>query len=123
MRAGTMKFFERASHPTETVMMRNFSMSGKIHIAGVVVHARPQLLQSVREAIAALDSVEVHGASAEGKLAVTVETESPAEVLSRIDTIQQIEGVLSAAIVYEHSEEIESLTEEISNESHAPGIY
>lgn len=98
-------------------------MSSEIHVAGIVVHARPQRLQSVRDAIAALASVEVHGASAEGKLVVTIESATPAEVLSRIDAIHQIEGVLSAVIVYHHSEDYDSMNEEISHENHAPGIY
>lgn len=98
-------------------------MSSEIHLAGIVVQARPQRLQSVRDAIAALASVEVHGTSAEGKLVVTVETANPTEILSRIDAIRDIEGVLSAAIVYQHSEDLDSMNEEISYESHAQGIH
>lgn len=95
-----------------------------MHIAGIVVHANPQRLQNIREAIAALARVvEVHGASAQGKIVLTVEASTAAEILRWIDAIHQIEGVFSAAIVYQHSEDLDSMNEEISYESHAQGIH
>jgi nitrate reductase NapD len=95
----------------------------EVHIAGIVVHANPQRLQNIREAIAALARVEVHGASAQGKIVLTVEAPTAAEILRWIDAIHQIEGVFSAAIVYQHSEDLDSMNEEISYESHAQGIH
>ena len=91
----------------------DFPASREIHVAGIVVYVHPQRLQATKDAIAALPSLEVHGASPNGKLVVTIETGAAAETLSAIETVQKIDGVLSAVVVYQHSEELESMDEEV----------
>jgi periplasmic nitrate reductase NapD len=104
-------------------MAAEFPITREVHVAGVVVHVDPQRLQKIQDAITGLSSVAVHGASAEGKLVVTIETANAAEILSRIEAIHAIAGVFSAAIVYQHSEDCDSMNEEISHDSHAQGIH
>jgi len=107
----------------KNVIIAEFRVSGELHIAGIVVHANPLRLESVRDAIAALPSLEIHGANAQGKIVLTVEAPSAADVLHLLDAIHCIEGVVAAFIVYQHSEDSDSMNEEISHDNHAPGIY
>ncbi len=75
-------------------------MSAEIHISSLVVHGRPEGLESIETAIDGLTGAEVHGASSQGKLVVTLETVSEGEMLTRIDAINRIEGVLSVALIF-----------------------
>ena len=75
-------------------------MSAEIHISSLVVHARPEGLESIETTIGSLGGAEVHGASAQGKLVVTLETVNEGEMLTRIDAINRIEGVLSVSLIY-----------------------
>ncbi len=80
-------------------------MSAEIHISSLVVHARPEGMKSIETTIGGLGGAEVHGASAQGKLVVTLETASDDEMLTQIDTINRIEGVLSVALIYHQVED------------------
>ncbi len=75
-------------------------MSAEVHISSLVVHGRPEGLESIETAIGGLTGAEVHGASSQGKLVVTLETVSEGEMLTRIDAINRIEGVLSVALIF-----------------------
>ncbi len=75
-------------------------MSTEIHISSLVVHARPEGMESIETTIGSLGGAEVHGASAQGKLVVTLETISEGEMLTQIDAINRIEGVLSVSLIY-----------------------
>jgi nitrate reductase NapD len=77
--------------------------AGEEHISSVVVHCRHEKLAAVRAALAALDGVEIHAESG-GKLVVTIETASDAAIASRLDAIQTLDGVLSAALVFHYFE-------------------
>lgn len=79
-------------------------MSTEIHISSLVVHARPEGLEAIETAIGDLAGAEVHGVSAQGKLVVTLETVSEGEMLTRINTIDRIAGVLSVALIYHQVE-------------------
>ena len=80
-------------------------MSTEIHISSLVVHARPEGIKSIEVAIGALEGAEVHGVSEQGKLVVTLETINEGEMLTRIEAINQIAGVLSVALVFHQVEE------------------
>ena len=94
-------------------------MSAELHIAGVVVHAYPQSMQRVAAAIEGVSSAEVCATSNDGKLVVTLEASTAHEITTRIDQIQQFEGVLSASLVYQHSESFEAMMEEVTHEDHS----
>ncbi len=80
-------------------------MSAEIHISSLVAHARPEGLESIETTIGSLEGAEVHGASAQGKLVVTLETVNEGEMLTRIDAINRIEGVLSVSLIYHQVED------------------
>ena len=98
-------------------------MSDEIHIAGVVVHALPQAVEAVRDAIARMPGADVHGASRDGKLVVTLEASSAREIAGCIDQIQQLSPVLSASLVYQHNEPREAMMEEIRYEDDETRIH
>jgi nitrate reductase NapD len=90
------------------------------HIAGVAIHVRPERLEAVRQAIALMSGAEVHGISAEGKMVVTLEAPTPRAIVAQLELLHQMEGVLSAALVYQHGEEASAMQEEIADGLHAP---
>jgi nitrate reductase NapD len=75
-------------------------MPAELHVTSLAVHARPQRLAAVAEAIRALPGAELHASSPQGKLVVTLETPGEGEVLARLEVIRALEGVLSAHLVY-----------------------
>lgn len=88
---------------------------GELHIASLVVHAAPSRLDSIAEAIAALPGAQVHAASASGKLVVTMEASTAAEITAAIAGIQRLDGVLSATLVYQCADSLDAMNEEISD--------
>ena len=88
-------------------------MPKEVHISSLVVHAAPKRLQRVEEAIAMMPGARVHGSSPNGKLVVTLDADSADEMLARVGAIQRTDGVLSAALVYQFSDTVEAMNEEI----------
>jgi nitrate reductase NapD len=81
----------------------------EIHISSMVVHARPDRLQSVKNKIAALPGAEIHGESENGKLVVVLETQNQGYITDVIEKINNFEHVLSTALVYHQIEQLDSL--------------
>jgi len=86
-----------------------------IHIASLVVHALPLHVQEVIAVIGALPGAQVHAASAAGKLVVTLEADSDGAMLDHIATIQRLDGVLTAALVYQCAESRAAMEEEVAD--------
>lgn len=84
------------------------------HIAGIVVHAMPGQLARVRAAIDGITGAEIHAASDAGKLVVTIEAPTSRAIAAHLTYLHQLDGVLSAALVYQHNEDAEAMTEEIA---------
>ena len=70
------------------------------HVTSLLVHARPTAMDSVRDAILLLPGAEVPIADPSGKMVVTMETASQAEVAEGLTRISLLDGVLSATLVY-----------------------
>ena len=75
-----------------------------MHIAGVVVRTRPASIEAVQRRIGLLAGAEVHAASPDGRLVVTVEGDDRGKVADMIYQLDRLEGVLSASMAYEHSD-------------------
>ncbi len=84
-----------------------------MNVCSLVVHARREHLETVRVRLGALPGVEVHGASDTGKLVVTVENDDRRALSETVMGMNNVEGVLSAALVYEYNEREDS-SEEVS---------
>jgi nitrate reductase NapD len=75
-------------------------MDEALHIASLVVHARPELFDAVKANLRLLEGVELHQESAAGKLVVVLEAVHENQILQRIDQINNLPGVLNAALIY-----------------------
>ena len=93
-------------------------MSAELHIAGIVVHAYPHSVRRIAATVAGLHGAEVHAASPDGKMVVTLEAPSARAIAACMDDIQRLDGVLSASLVYQHNEALEAMMEELSHEDH-----
>ena len=88
-------------------------MQEELHITSLVVHAAPSRVAKVSAQIATMPGAEVHAVSETGKLVVTIEASSRGSVMDAVTAIQCIDGVLSAALVYQHADSLESMNEEV----------
>jgi periplasmic nitrate reductase NapD len=95
----------------------------ELHIAGIVVHAKSDRLESVRLAIGRIPAAEIHAVTVQGKLVVTLEGGHTAELAAQLSTIHALPGVYGAALVYQHHETIDSLNEESTDEAQPPRVY
>lgn len=75
-----------------------------MNISGIVVHASPGKIDRVRAQLEKIPGVEVHAASTEGKMVVTIEKPDDREITEIFDEIGKTSGVLSTAMVYHHFE-------------------
>jgi nitrate reductase NapD len=83
----------------------------ELHIAGVVVHARPPQLSAVRAAVSRLPGACVHGDSPQGKLVVTLEADGADPLLATLRRIQALHGVVSASLVYQCADSLDAMNE------------
>lgn len=90
-------------------------MSEELHIASLVVHSTPKRLQRVCEAVSAVQGACIHATSPAGKLVVTLEASSAEEMASLVSGIQRVDGVLSAALVYQCADSLAAMNEELSD--------
>ena len=81
------------------------------HISSAVVRCRPADMMRLASEIDAMDGAEtVHGE--QGKLIVILEGPTSGAIGELLTRINLMEGVISAAMVYEQIEPVESLGEE-----------
>lgn len=82
-----------------------------MNISGVLVYVSKKQANSVSNQLSAFDGVEVH-AIEDGKLVVTVENKNVNALADQVMQFQDIAGVMSVAMVYQHNEDDESLDAE-----------
>ncbi|MCC6659222.1 MAG: chaperone NapD [Rhodocyclaceae bacterium] len=75
-----------------------------MNISSIIVHAQPTELASVRGSLEQIPGVEVHAATDDGKLVVTIETDTDGETARTFDRINVMDGVMSAAMVFHQFE-------------------
>ena len=75
-----------------------------VHICSLVVHAWPESLDAVADAVARMPGAELHARDPVGKLIVTLETETEHEIVGRMNAIGDIQGVLSTSLIFHHHE-------------------
>lgn len=84
------------------------------NICGVLIHVKNNYTEQVKKNLLSRAGVEVHEMTPEGRLIVTIEGESSAYVADTLTGFYKIEGVLSASMVYQFSDAIAAIEEEIS---------
>ena len=75
-----------------------------MNISSLVVHVRPEQAAAAQAVLGALPGVEVHAASDDGRLVVTVEADSDAASTDTHARIAAVPGVMSASLVYHQFE-------------------
>ena len=80
----------------------------ELHISSMVVHAKSEHLAGVKKGIEQLSGTEIHGESDSGKLVVVLETQDQGYITDTIEKINNLEHVLSTALVYHHIEQLDS---------------
>ena len=73
-------------------------------VCGVLVRTWPETAEGVAARLVALDGVEVHSIEPDGRLIVTVEGDDGDAVGERVLELHRTAGVLSALLVYQHTE-------------------
>lgn len=76
-----------------------------MNISGMVIHALPENAVALQKQMAALAGVEIHSVQQDGRMVITIEDSpktAPAETLMRV---QNLPGVLSAAMIYNYCDE------------------
>ncbi|MCP3687872.1 MAG: chaperone NapD [Gammaproteobacteria bacterium] len=76
-----------------------------MNICGILVHAHPDGFDAVKKRLLSVKGVEVHGMSDEGRVVVTLEEENEDTMAESLLTVQRLEGVISASMIYHHNEE------------------
>lgn len=76
-----------------------------MNISGVIVHARRERLADVEAQLRQIAGVEVHASTQDGRLIVTVEDDDDRILADNVMNLQNVPGVLSAAMVYHQFEE------------------
>jgi len=74
------------------------------NVCGVLVHAHNNQLEQVKKLLEQQDGVEVHAVTDNGRLVVTVEHDKRKTVGDRIMGFYELPGVLSAAMIYQYSD-------------------
>lgn len=90
----------------------------EVHIAGLVVQARPGDAQAVAAALSRLPGTELRAAEG-GRLVVVCEGGSGGEILDLIARMRDLPGVLNVALAYQHAESAAAM-EEIVHEPDSP---
>jgi len=75
-----------------------------INICGMLVHAHPDNTEQVKHRLTQFDGVEIHEVTVDGRLIVTIDQPDHHAMADTINLINGAEGVLSAAMVYQHQE-------------------
>jgi nitrate reductase NapD len=75
-----------------------------MYIAGIIVHTKKENIDRVEQAILAMGSAEIHGID-RGRIVVTVESDDYRITSDKVLELHEIDGVLSAVLVYQHGEE------------------
>ncbi|MFM0326841.1 chaperone NapD [Caballeronia glebae] len=99
------------------------NQSCEFHIAGVVVYGRIEALQRIERALAALPGAQVHGSSPDGKIVLTLESDRSSCVAEQLQAVQSIPDVISTALVYQHHEATDPLTEDIVDDTDSSRVH
>ena len=76
-----------------------------MNICGCLVHAAPEMAESVLDAMRAKDGVEIHAQTEDGRFVVVVEDTEARYASETIMDLHQIPGVISLTLTYHHFEE------------------
>ncbi|PKQ10489.1 MAG: nitrate reductase [Alphaproteobacteria bacterium HGW-Alphaproteobacteria-1] len=77
-----------------------------MNICGCLVHVAPDAMPEARPLIEAMEGVEIHAQTEDGRLVVVVEDIGEHRASDTIMAMHQVPGVLSLTINYHHFEDL-----------------
>jgi nitrate reductase NapD len=86
-------------------------MNEEYHISSAVVLCQPDRIKEVIDQISDLDGLEVHGFNPEGKIVVSIESQTRNNIVTTLEDIGKLEAVLSSNLVFH---QFEPANEEVS---------
>lgn len=89
-------------------MTKKNEASETISICGVMAQALPEKMDDVKSLLLEIPGLEIHAVSNDGKMVITVESDNYKDTGRHISTLQKVKGVLSASMIYQHTEELEA---------------
>ena len=75
-----------------------------MNISSAIVYAKSEHDQALRTLLSQLAGVEVHARTDDGKMIITIETESDRSAVAIYEDIERMEGVLSVAMIFQQTE-------------------
>lgn len=75
-----------------------------VHISSILVCPRPGAKDAISARLGYMTGIEVHGASTEGKLVVTIETSDDEAMVDAVENISRMADVLSVSMVFHQQE-------------------
>jgi len=75
-----------------------------MNISSAIVYSRPDQERALRTLLATLTGVEVHAASVDGKLVISIEADNDREAVTTYEAIERLPGVLSVAMIFQQTE-------------------
>ena len=92
-------------------------------LSSCVVRCNPQDLEAVKKRVEESGVCDIHIVDEKGYIIVTIEGENVKEEIDKLKTLQFLEGVLGAEMVYSYSEEeLEALREDLEVQDPVPEI-
>lgn len=80
------------------------SESHPLNISSAIVYARPGTDAVLRERLTQVQGVEVHAASEDGKIIVTIEAENDRAAIDVYEALGRIDDVLNVAMIFQQTE-------------------
>ncbi len=84
-----------------------------VHIAGMLIHAKPEALEAAMSVLRDCGAAEIHPTGLVGKLAVVLECAHEREIADCIEQVQAISGVISVSMTSHYIEEAAALAAEM----------
>jgi len=94
-----------------------------MNISSCVIRCNPKDLKDVKKRVEEANVCDIHIVDEKGYIIVTIEGEGIEEEIEKLKTLQFLEGVLSAEMIYSYSEdELEKARENFEMQSPVPEI-
>jgi nitrate reductase NapD len=88
-----------------------------MNISGVLVRARPENCEKLKQQLGRIEGVEVHATTDDGKLIVTVLASGDQATADAVYQLQDMPGVIAASMIYHHFEDDAELQQEARDET------
>ncbi|MBK7052622.1 MAG: chaperone NapD [Rhodoferax sp.] len=81
------------------------TMEGRIvNISSAIVYAKAGQNETLRQSLSQLPGVEIHAATEDGKLIVTIERDNDKTAVDTYEAIERMDSVLSVAMIFQQTE-------------------